>query len=130
MLHIETQNGKRLPHAGRIIALVGADGAGKTTLVSEIEKWLRGRIDVTTVYLGSGEGSQGFGPLFRRSMARLVGAYRKRYPRPNTLPESDDRSVTATDIDRHRTHEHRLFDPCTVCRGWYTIGPFVAIHIG
>ena len=96
LLHIETQNGKRLPHAGRIIALVGADGAGKTTLVSEIEKWLRGRIDVTTVYLGSGEGSQGFGPLFRRSMARLVGAYRKRYPRPNTLPESDDRSVSDT----------------------------------
>ena len=30
--------------------------------------------------------------------------------------------------DGHRTREHLLFDPSTVDRGWYTIGPFGTIQ--
>ena len=38
--------------------------------------------------------------------------------------ERDD--IRQTD-NKHRTHEHLLFGPSTVDRGWYTIGPFGAI---
>ena len=41
--------------------------------------------------------------------------------------DDDERDKHHQTSDRHRTHEHLLFDPSTVDRGWYTIGPFGAI---
>lgn len=40
---------------GRLIAVVGTDGAGKSTLTKELEEWLSWKVDIQTVYLGSGE---------------------------------------------------------------------------
>ena len=38
-----------------LIALVGADGAGKSSIVSELRKWLSWKLDVHICYMGTGE---------------------------------------------------------------------------
>jgi hypothetical protein len=43
---------KRLSHGGTVIALVGGDGAGKSTCVQELARWLGGDLDVITAHLG------------------------------------------------------------------------------
>ena len=40
---------------GLTVAFIGQDGAGKSTVVSEIGKWLSWKIDARNFYLGSGE---------------------------------------------------------------------------
>jgi hypothetical protein len=58
--HLRTRpldNGLRSPAGGVAIALVGADGAGKSTLVSAISSWLGWRLIARTYYMGSKEPS-------------------------------------------------------------------------
>jgi len=43
---------KRLAHGGTMIALVGSDGAGKSTCVQELARWLGTDLDVMTAHLG------------------------------------------------------------------------------
>ena len=43
---------KRLAHGGTVIALVGGDGAGKSTCVQELAQWLGGDLAVMTAHLG------------------------------------------------------------------------------
>ncbi len=43
---------KRLPHGGAVIAVVGADGAGKSTAVETLFEWLSKDFAATTVHLG------------------------------------------------------------------------------
>lgn len=43
---------KTLPGAGRIISVVGADGSGKSTLIQDIEKWLKWKLFVKKYYYG------------------------------------------------------------------------------
>ena len=43
---------KRLAHGGTVIALVGGDGAGKSTCVQELARWLGAELDVMTAHLG------------------------------------------------------------------------------
>lgn len=48
----------RIPATGgRMIALIGPDGSGKSTLVRAIVAWLFHGVDVLPVYFGSGDGS-------------------------------------------------------------------------
>ncbi len=65
---------RTLPHGGVTIAVLGADGAGKSTLVDELTRWLQREVSVVTTYGGSGVGSAS---LPRRLMQRL-GAVRRR----------------------------------------------------
>ncbi len=44
------------PRGGLIIAFVGPDGSGKSTLVRGIVRWLSWKIDARGVYFGSGDG--------------------------------------------------------------------------
>lgn len=46
-------SGLKLPQGGLTIALLGADGAGKSTLCAEISDWLSWKLDVQPFYLGS-----------------------------------------------------------------------------
>jgi thymidylate kinase len=43
---------KRLDHPGPFVAVVGADGAGKTTLVSDLTAWLGWKVDTRRVFFG------------------------------------------------------------------------------
>lgn len=45
------------PTGGRIIAVLGPDGSGKSTIVQTLDKWLSWKLDVYPVYFGSGDGS-------------------------------------------------------------------------
>lgn len=45
------------PAGGLVIAFLGADGSGKSTLVRELSTWLAWKLDVYRVYHGSGSGS-------------------------------------------------------------------------
>jgi len=43
---------KTLPGRGVMIALVGADGSGKSTLIEDLEKWISWKLSVRRVYYG------------------------------------------------------------------------------
>ena len=48
---------RRWPQSGGlIVALIGADGSGKSTQAKSLVKWLGWKIDVARVYFGSGDG--------------------------------------------------------------------------
>ena len=59
------------PRGGTLIAIVGADGAGKSTIVSELQHWASWKLDVTRVYFGSGDGPVSFP---RKWLSRFVKA--------------------------------------------------------
>lgn len=53
------------PIGGTVVAILGCDGAGKTTTLHYIKKEFNKKIDVVSIYLGSGDGSSS---LLRRPM--------------------------------------------------------------
>lgn len=44
--------GKRLARGGMMVAIVGGDGAGKSTAVNELKNWLAREFDVVVVHMG------------------------------------------------------------------------------
>ena len=48
---------RRNASGGLLISFIGADGAGKSTIIKEIYRWLYDVMDVRHVYLGSGDGN-------------------------------------------------------------------------
>ncbi len=56
-LKMNSQTGKRMQNEGAVIAFIGSDGSGKSTISSELQKWLAWKIDAHQIYLGSGDGS-------------------------------------------------------------------------
>lgn len=61
------------PSGGLVVAILGCDGAGKSTTISYIKKEFSKKLDVASVYFGSGDGSSS---LLRKPMklvARKVG---------------------------------------------------------
>ncbi|MBN1797194.1 MAG: hypothetical protein JW822_01365 [Spirochaetales bacterium] len=47
---------KRLAHGGKMFALVGADGSGKTTITKILRKWLAWKLEVEKYYFGIPKG--------------------------------------------------------------------------
>jgi thymidylate kinase len=60
------------PRGGRIVALIGADGAGKSTVTREVATWLSRQTWVITVYGGSGDGSASAVRSALERLARLT----------------------------------------------------------
>ena len=44
------------PGGGRVVAVIGIDGSGKSTVVATIRAWLGQEIDVVPIYFGTGGG--------------------------------------------------------------------------
>lgn len=66
-----TKSTRTLPQGGLFIALVGADGAGKTTLTQGVAEWLSHEVAVTHTYGGSGKGSASLPRRLLQSLAAL-----------------------------------------------------------
>jgi hypothetical protein len=68
---------KRLSHGGTVIALVGGDGAGKSTCVQELSRWLGSELDVITAHLGRPPRS-----LFTLAVGALLKVRRRIFGEP------------------------------------------------
>ncbi|MGB2923919.1 MAG: hypothetical protein WBB82_01300 [Limnothrix sp.] len=80
---------------GMIVAVLGADGSGKSTTTTEITRCLAKKVDVFPVYLGSGDGKASIlrQPLIL--MSRVVNAVRS--------PQSSTPSVEGTKASLQRS---------------------------
>jgi hypothetical protein len=82
---------RTIPSGGLVVAFLGSDGSGKSTLVQEVSRTYASKIDVYRVYFGSGDGPVSLLriPLrvARRLYVRLVRGPRQG-PRAATVPAS------------------------------------------
>ncbi len=89
LVHLPWQTGKTLPRGGAIIAVIGSDGSGKSTLSSDLVKWLRFKLDVYPAYMGSGDGGTSPFDWLRRTIKAAVKALRRSpSARPPQKPEA------------------------------------------
>ena len=77
---------------GMIVALIGADGSGKSTQAKALVKWLGWKIDVARVYFGSGDGPMSW-------HRRLLLAVRNRLRRSPAKPVVSAGSPAAVRAD-------------------------------
>lgn len=61
------------PNGGNVIAFLGCDGAGKSTSLAFIKKELNKKLDVATIYFGSGDGSSSLLRKPMKMVAKRVG---------------------------------------------------------
>jgi hypothetical protein len=82
---------RTIPSGGLVVAFLGSDGSGKSTLVREIGRTYASKIDVYRVYFGSGDGPTSLLRLplrvARRLYVRVVRGPRQG-PRMGTVPAS------------------------------------------
>ena len=60
---------KKTLRNGLVVAFLGQDGSGKSTVTQEVEKWLNWKLEVKRFYLGSGE--EYYNPWRRRLLKAL-----------------------------------------------------------
>ncbi|MDP1700129.1 MAG: hypothetical protein Q8L53_04095 [Aestuariivirga sp.] len=70
--------GKTLAGGGVMIAFIGSDGSGKSTVSQSFERWLRRKLDVHLIYMGSGDGRAGWVNAARRQLSKRIGKRIKR----------------------------------------------------
>lgn len=81
---------KRLFTGGTTIALLGADGAGKSTMLKELNSWIGQYLDVEIRYTGSGDGSKSFA----LTLFDYINSLRKKHHNsPKADPPNSDSSV-------------------------------------
>lgn len=56
LLHLPRPWGRRAPGGGAVVAIIGVDGSGKSTVVAAIRAWLGSEIDIIPMYFGTGDG--------------------------------------------------------------------------
>lgn len=61
------------PNGGNVIAFLGCDGAGKSTTLAYVKKELNKKLDVCTIYFGSGDGSSSLLRKPMKMVAKKVG---------------------------------------------------------
>lgn len=61
------------PSGGLVVAILGCDGAGKSTTLSYIKKEFNKKLDVVSIYFGSGDGSSSFLRKPMKLVAKKVG---------------------------------------------------------
>ena len=86
------------PRGGTLIAIIGADGAGKSTIVKELQRWASWKLDVTRIYFGSGDGPVSFSRRCLTQILKMRSAarhYSNRSKSSATTPTADPTSPTA-----------------------------------
>ena len=76
VLHLPRPWSRRAPGGGCVVAIVGVDGSGKTTVVAAIRAWLGSEIDVVPIYFGTGGGRPS---LLLRPLKLMVPLMRRLY---------------------------------------------------
>ena len=71
-LGLFTQTGKCLHTGGAVVAVIGSDGTGKSTLSEELRRWLSWKVDAHRLYLGSGDGSVGWTTRGLKHLASML----------------------------------------------------------
>lgn len=74
---------KRAAHGGALVAFIGPDGSGKSTVASHLEDWLSWKIDTHRLYFGSGDGSVNLIFRMRKHLKQLlvaIGVIKERLP--------------------------------------------------
>ena len=56
LLHWPRPWARRAPGGGIVVAVLGVDGSGKSTLVRSLNQWLGQEVDVLPIYFGTGDG--------------------------------------------------------------------------
>lgn len=56
VLHAPRPWNRRAPCGGCMVAMIGVDGSGKSTLVATMRAWLGSKVDVVPIYFGTGDG--------------------------------------------------------------------------
>lgn len=72
-LNISKPYSRVSPSGGTVIVFLGSDGAGKTTTINHIKKELQKKLDVKTIYFGSGDGSSSLLRMPMKIVAKKVG---------------------------------------------------------
>lgn len=104
-LRRETPGRRVIPGGGILVAFIGSDGSGKSTVVESITNQLARKVDVLRVYMGSGDGPVSLLRSPLRPLARAVDRMRgpdHGDPAPDRSdetedPESRDRDPTRRD---------------------------------
>ncbi len=81
VLHLPRPWSRRCPGGGVIIAVLGVDGSGKSTLVRALRTWLGAEIDVLPLYFGTGDGRPSLLLLPFKLMVPLATRLVRRKPR-------------------------------------------------
>ncbi|MDA1196453.1 MAG: hypothetical protein O2779_00635 [Nanoarchaeota archaeon] len=55
--HLATTTGLRVGEKGKVIACIGTDGSGKSTITKELTHWLSWKFNPIPIYFGSGQGT-------------------------------------------------------------------------
>lgn len=93
-----------LPQGGLLVAVVGADGSGKSTVTEAITRWLSADLDAVRLYFGNGKGAISL----PRRLLELVAAVARRRARARGRPPAGERIVAAP--PRRARGESRLRD--------------------
>ena len=56
LLHAPRPSNRRAPGGGLVVAVVGVDGSGKSSVTAAIRHWLGAEVDVMPIYFGTGDG--------------------------------------------------------------------------
>lgn len=81
LLHLPRPWSRRAPGGGCVVAVVGVDGSGKSTVVATICAWLVAEIDVVPIYFGTGAGRPSLVLLPLKVIAPLIARLFRRKPR-------------------------------------------------
>ena len=76
------------PRGGIVVAVIGADGSGKSTVIAHLQETFRQKLDVYKIYFGRGDGEM--------SYARRILLYAKSFFFPLKDPQSGSGAKQAT----------------------------------
>lgn len=82
---------RRAPGGGHVIAVIGVDGSGKSTIVATIRQWLGQEMDVIPIYFGTGAGRPSLILWPLKLMVPLVTPLFKTKPKGSSHGKISDR---------------------------------------